>query len=57
LRGFLQDHVMQWADQFLADVSAGATTPYYQGLARLAAGCLAHTTVTRQVQEEAAAVS
>ena len=57
LRSFLQDHVMQWADQFLADVGAGATTQYYQGLAQLAAGCLAHTTVTWQVPDETAAVS
>jgi TorA maturation chaperone TorD len=58
LRSFLQDHVMQWADQFLTDVETGAVTPYYQGLAQLAAGCLAHTAATWQVLEaEVAAVS
>lgn len=57
LRGFVQAHVMQWADQFLSDVGAGAATRYYQGLARLTAGCLALTAATWQVQGETAAVS
>ena len=46
LTAFFADHICQWSDQFLSDVRTKAATPYYQGLALLASGCIAHT-VTR----------
>lgn len=45
---FLQDHICQWSEQFLADVKAHAATDYYQGLAFLAEGCIAHTVTSWQ---------
>jgi TorA maturation chaperone TorD len=43
LQYFLADHVLCWSSEFLDAVQTHAQTPYYQGAAQLAAGCLAHT--------------
>lgn len=39
-RSFLQNHLLQWAPAFAADLAAGATTDLYRGLAALTAGFL-----------------
>ena len=43
LQRFLHEHVLRWAEPFLQDVSAGAQTDYYRGLAAVALGSLTHT--------------
>jgi TorA maturation chaperone TorD len=38
--GFLDEHLLCWAPACLGQIQARARTPYYQGLAHLAQGCL-----------------
>ena len=52
LADFFEEHICQWADLFLADVKTNAITPYYQGLAVLTSGCIAHTKASWHIFDE-----
>lgn len=46
------EHISQWAMAFLEDVREHAQTPYYQGLANLAAGCITTSTALWTIEPQ-----
>lgn len=50
MRGFLNNHLMKWAPDCLTRVIENARTDYYRGCARLALGCLTHTSQIVQLE-------